>query len=237
MNRLFIDPQNPNTVYARGTYPWYVNGNLWGATGGIFKTVDGGASWKALPLPDSRPAGPPPVFASPLAFDSQNPGTIYAVGGFPSALFKTTDGGATWSVANSTMSFFSMAIGPQGSNTLYGANSNGIFKSTDAGLSWTATGSGLSSGAGFFFNVVDPQNPSTLYASGFDGLFKSSDGGANWTLLNRGLSTTRVQALALDPQNSSSIYATNWGLLRSADAGITLESRQHRGFLSRRDHN
>ena len=220
VNRLLIDPQNPNTVYARGTYPLYVNGNLWGNIGGIFKTADGGASWKALILPDSRPPGVLPFSnAMPLAIDSQDPATIYVSGGFPTALLKTSDGGATWSVVDSTMSFFSMAIGPQGSNTLYGANSSGIFKSTDAGLSWTKTGSGLSSGAGFFFNVIDPQDPRTLYASGFDGLFKTTDGGANWTLLNSGLSTARIQALALDPQNSSSMYATYWGLLKSADAG------------------
>ena len=221
VNRLLIDPQNPNTdLRARAPTRCMSTATCGATSSGIVKTADGGASWKALPLPDSRPPGLPFSNAMPLAMDSQSPVTIYVSGGFPTALLKTSDGGATWSVVDSTMSFFSMAIGPQGSNTLYGANSSGIFKSTDAGLSWTATGSGQSSGAGFFFNVViDPQDPRTLYASGFDGLFKTTDGGANWTSLNYGLSTARIQALALDPQNSSSMYATYWGLLKSADAG------------------
>jgi photosystem II stability/assembly factor-like uncharacterized protein len=223
-----IDSQNPNTVYALGSFPLYLNGNLRGYTRGMFKTTDGGDSWKAIILPDSRPPGNPSA-APAFALDSENPGSIYASGGFPAALLKSADGGATWSMVNSR-TFFSLTVGPQGSNTLYGANINGVVKSTDGGLSWTPAGSG-SAGAGFNFLVIDPQYPSIgAYASGFDGLFKTSDGGANWTKLNSGLSTMSVRTLVIDPLKSSSLYVTDWSLLRSTDGGSNW-SRVNTGYF------
>lgn len=60
VNVLAIDPQNPNTVYAIGNFPIYVDGNARCCSRGIFKTMDGGASWNALTLPfGSRPDLPP----------------------------------------------------------------------------------------------------------------------------------------------------------------------------------
>src|SRR5262249_28056179 len=109
---------------------------------------------------------------------------------------------------------FSLAIDPHGSNTLYAGTFKGIFKSTDAGTSWTATTSESSTVLG-----IDPQYPSTVYASGAGGLLKTTDGGANWSTLNSGLSTAVINSLAIDPQNSSSIYAMDWNLLHSTDAG------------------
>ncbi len=63
--------------------------------------------------------------------------------------------------------------------------------------------------------AIDPANSKILYAGlrGNDnkgtggGVFKTTDGGASWTAINTGLASTRVQALAVDPANSSTVYA------------------------------
>jgi photosystem II stability/assembly factor-like uncharacterized protein len=76
--------------------------------------------------------------------------------------------------------------------------------------------------------VVDPQNPDTLYAAGAfgdpgrDGVFKSSDGGASWNAINSGLpARSGVHVLAIDPQNSRTVYAgsSGSGVFKSVDGG------------------
>src|SRR5262249_15208868 len=138
-----------------------------------------------------------------LAIDPRNPGTVYAgafiypVGG--STVFKTTNGGE---------------LKPSGSWS-------------NAGLT------------GFNYAeilAIDSQNPSTIYARavsfGYPSVFKTTNGGASWTAVaalsglppssssvNSGL-PNNVTALAIDPQNSSTVYAgTGSGVFRSTDGG------------------
>ena len=73
---LAIDPQSPTTIYA-------------GTDGGISKSTDGGARWKALSVSSFE------LPVSTLAIDPLNRGTVYA--GTYRGVFKTTDGGESWS--------------------------------------------------------------------------------------------------------------------------------------------
>jgi photosystem II stability/assembly factor-like uncharacterized protein len=216
---LAVDPQNPSTVYAA-------------ADGGIFKSTDAGSNWSAVNtgLPNSY------YFIGILAIDPQNPRTIYAGtwgeiwGEFrdPVGIFKSTDGGTSWSAASfglpgnlSGIGF--LVIDPHNPNTVYAETDQGVFKSSDGAASWNAANSGLR-GNHISTLVFDPRTPGTLYAGGSGGVSKSTDDGVSWNAANSGLPTNRaVMVLAIDPQNPSTVYAGNSdsNLFKSTDGGTS----------------
>src|SRR5882762_4679096 len=121
------------------------------------------------------------VLISALVIDPLTPTTLYA--GTPGGMFKSTDGGATWSASALVNTISALAIDPLTPNILYAAVSGGIFKSTDGGVTWDRSGD-LPGGV----LVFDPLNPTTLYAGGVGtsndtpgDLYKSTDGGASWS--------------------------------------------------------
>jgi photosystem II stability/assembly factor-like uncharacterized protein len=225
---LAIDPQNPDTVYAADTYT------------GILKTTDAGATWTAV-NPELRLATPTDVLA--LRINPQDPATIYA--GTDAGVFTTTDAGANWSAVNAGLPFAPyghlpvsiLALDPQASGTIYivDAGWQDIFKSTDGGASWAPTlarepGGLVVRGARLNTNAlaIDPRNPRTLYVAGSygqsgqgsgTGVIKSTDGGVSWTEVDSGL-PGYVNALAIDPQNSGTLYAgSGSGVFRSTNGG------------------
>src|SRR5206468_2868837 len=171
-----------------------------------------------------------------LAIDPQSPATLYvAVQGdrVYSDLYKSTDGGSTWSAVNAGLpatSVETIAIDPQTPTTLYaGTSSYGVFKSTDGGGRWTAANTGLPATYGAL--AIDPQTPTTLYAgTSSQGLFKSTDGGVSWAAANTGMpqregssSYREVLSVAIDPQTPSTLYAgtSGGGVFKSTDGGGT----------------
>jgi len=130
--------------------------------------------------------------------------------------------------------FFRMAVDPQNPDIIYGIYGGtlvGVFKSKDGGASWNNAGlNGFSVGA----LIIDPQKSTTLYAvtSGPDEygdpirVFKSTDGGASWNESDSGLPGCCTDTLAIDPQNTGTLYATTGGynaraLFKSTDAGTS----------------
>jgi len=128
---VVIDPQNPNVIYA---------GN---AQYGLYKSTDGAAQWN-VSLSGRL------MDAHCLAIDPVDSSTMYActyeAATNPNRIYKTTDGGDTWYEADSGIVtqtwtwFFSLAIDPHDSTTVYAGTSRGIFKSLDAGESWFPIG-------------------------------------------------------------------------------------------------
>lgn len=221
-----FDPQG--TLYVAGYYPQR----------DLLTSTDGGATWNT--------AGSLPVnygFAD-LAIDPQNAGTLYAAsvgnlgGRTVGTLFKSTDGGATWSqtgsgLATSNADFFAggtLAIDPKNPQTLYIAMTmSGVHKSVDGGATWSAANAGMPQnfqGCCISGVAIDPQNPSTLYAASLFSLYKSTNGGLSWSTAGsgiwQGLLVYGSRPLAVDAQNSSTVYAiTGIGLFRSTDGGET----------------
>src|SRR5262249_6560676 len=102
-----------------------------------------------------------------LAIDPQNPDIAYA--GTRTGMFKTTNGGISWSGMDSAIVALSFAIDPRTAGTVY-AGGYGVFKSTDGGTNWTAPDSTWPSySTGQYVRVnalpIDPQNPTTLYSA------------------------------------------------------------------------
>lgn len=145
---------------------------------------------------------------------------IQAKGG--GGLFKTTNGGTSWTVSNTGLTYLNnaIAVDPTNPNRVYSANGFGVSRSTDGGNTWTPTTFNTFSA---FSIVLDPNNPSVIYAGSVNGVGKSTDAGNTWTtnaagFVNAGI----VETTAIDPTNSSILYAgtSNGGVLKSMDGGI-----------------
>jgi photosystem II stability/assembly factor-like uncharacterized protein len=214
---LAINPQDGSTLYAAN---W----------SGMVKSTNGGADWKAVS------SGLPANCCGSLAIDPQAPDTIY-VGGY-SGVFRSTDGGANWT--NTGVPFWlnpisysvnppnpsaGLAVDPQSSAIVYAATlGGGIFKSTDRAMNWSAVNSGLSA-TEVFSSAIDPHDPRTMYAATTTGLLKTTDGGASWSAA----SSFQANQVAIDPQNTSTIYAgmrysQPGEIFKSTDGGATWNS-------------
>jgi photosystem II stability/assembly factor-like uncharacterized protein len=229
---LAIDPASPSTLYALTV------GNSMGSqiSPGLFKSVDGGGSWRAIGTADG---------VTSLAIDPTNSTTLYA--GTSLGVVKSTNAGASWVNAGNNLpsgTVSRLLIDPSTPSTLYalisninpsfglGANQSAIFKTTDGGNSWTAVNTGFPPSAYISVLALAPSAPSTVYAfaPAFDptqsggpligGLLKSTDGGQSWNTLNTLPGGAFVSYLAIDPISSSTLYAVvNSRLLKSSDGG------------------
>jgi photosystem II stability/assembly factor-like uncharacterized protein len=218
VNILAVDPQDPSTVYA-GTGlrdGW----GPFGVLGGVLRSTDGGTSWSVVTsgLPSAG------VSVNALIIDPRNTRTVYAgTGGtaigyvdqaYPDGIFKSVDGGESWSAASSGLPgdyISSLVMDPQNSETIYAGTGRGLFKTTDGGISWHAANSGLPDRIVADSLVIDP-NTGTIYAGGRSGIFRSTDGGENWSTLNySGLPPAGLGLLALDSQDPSTLYSVAGG--------------------------
>jgi hypothetical protein len=121
-----------------------------------------------------------------------------------SALFKSTDAGATWTdVRLSLRSINSMVPDPRAPGTFYAVSGDRIIKSTDSGNSWTETGQRFASS--LFF---DRRNPATVYGLSEMRFYKSTDGGASSSVvdISHGNTLDAATSVVVDPKNSSTLY-------------------------------
>ena len=211
---LAVDGGRLGTVYA-AVNPEFASPP---ATGGLYRSVDGGVSWEA------RNAGLPQIPSRRLldvAADPLSPGTVYtAVSGF--GIFRSDSGGARWTPSlrgNEPIRIEQAAADPFATHTLYAHQ----VKSTDGGASWRRPPNvPLRAPLDIF---PDPLTPGTIYWTGFADdlptltLFKTTDGGEGWVVL--GLDFP-VNDLAIDPVDANTVYACHGaGVEKSVDGGIS----------------
>lgn len=167
-----------------------------------------------------------------VAIDPTDSRTIF-VGAAAGGVWKTTDGGESWSTTfdhQSALAMGALAIDPSNHLTVYAGTGedmpnstsytgDGIFKSTDGGATWNQ--SGLTQVGAFSRLRVHRQHPNILYAAGSrtaGGFYRSTDAGATWTRTYSG----DVYEAAVNPANSDTvIIATSAAVYRSNDAGLT----------------
>jgi len=192
----------------------------------LFKSVDAATNWNndiyGLKAPVAQ-----------LVVHPTQPLTLYA--GTGNGVFRSTDGGKTWSAINNglTARFVeALVIDPSTPTTLYVASlgfagTSGVYKSTDGGNSWNLRSHGLTN-TNLRSLAIDPVTPTTLYAGAFNGpIFKTIDGGDNWA--PSGNSTPIIPlSLAVDPHTPTRIFASEatgvGGVFRSIDSGATWQS-------------
>lgn len=194
------------------------NGILWagGVDGGVWKTTNNAAGW--FPLDDFMAN----LAISCLAMDPTNPNIIYAGTGEGvynsdsvqgAGIFKTADGGATWTQlsSTSTSSFFyvnRLAICPTNSLILLAATQSGLFRSVDGGTNWTSV-----STTETLDLMYHPTNGAQCVASGWNGnAFYSMDGGVTWSAATglpavAGFAAGRVE-LAYARSNPDMVFAS-----------------------------
>jgi photosystem II stability/assembly factor-like uncharacterized protein len=226
---MVIDLTDPNTLYLGES-------DDQDGYSAVLKSTDGGANWTAAW--DWFTGLQLSVMA--LAIDPAHPATLYAgiddgsatpfvVPSAPgsSGLFKSTDGGASWSNTGFTNSAVNLlAINPSNSKIIYAGTEEhysvpkgfqGLFKSTDGGISWVAINNGLAGVIETHLTsttalIFDPANSNILYlGTSNGGVFRSVDGGADWSPFNDGLTNLQIRALAVAPGTTHTVYAGTSG--------------------------
>ena len=146
-----------------------------------------------------------------LAIDPLTPSTIYA--GTDGGVFKSTNGGGSWSASGLPDAVNILAINPSNPSILYASGDNLLlFKTTDGGAHWAdITPSDRPPGSWVrYVLVIDPSDPSTFYVSNnyVAEVFQFTGGGSARSLFG---AFGFVYALAIDPSNSSILYAGTYG--------------------------
>lgn len=226
--KITFDPANPDTIYA-GT--WCMRG--------LFKSTNAGDDWKWLPEHFH--------YVMNIKMDPFNSRVIYLAD--HDGLFKSSDGGNSWTILNEPVfqdvHFHGLAIDPNNPNVVYAGTVGGppwnshqippfgtIYKSTDAGATWFEINDGYPSDSSSVHTIaIDPSNSNIIYLGTYKwdifhnqgygiGVFKSTDGGNSWIEKNQGLTTLNIHTLAIDPFNTSTVYAgTHIGLFKTTDGG------------------
>ncbi|CAN5502369.1 hypothetical protein BH10ACI2_BH10ACI2_20150 [soil metagenome] len=198
ISRVRVNPKNPDIVYVAAL------GHLWGNNDqrGIFRTKDGGKTWEKILYRDSGTG------ASDLILDPSNPNMIYAAfwqisrkpwrmdsGGEGSGLFKSTDGGDTWTdisrnrgLPSGVLGKINVTVSPVNTNRLWAMIENkdgGLFRSDDAGESWQKMSDNPNiRQRPWYFNRVyaDTESENTVYVLNVQ-FQKSIDGGRTFTTI------------------------------------------------------
>ena len=146
-------------------------------------------------------------------------------------LFKSTDGGKTWTESDNGFSHDSataiheIKIDPQDTNTIYigttehGARTgNGLWKSIDTGSTWTRANNGMEDDSSVYVILIQPKQSNVLLAGTGEGIYSSTDGGASWNQVATG--TTRD--MEYDLSDPDVVYAGKEdGVFLSKDFGLT----------------
>ena len=155
-----------------------------------------------------------------IAIDANNPNHII-IGAVTGGVWKTTDGGVTWTPLSdyfSNLYVYSVAIDPQDSNTYYFGSTNGlIYKSVDGGATWNL----LADVSNSLINkiVINPTNSDIIFASSQNaGMYVSIDGGASW---NYPISDSRCYDIEFKPDNPNIVYVSGSGFHKSIDGGTS----------------
>jgi photosystem II stability/assembly factor-like uncharacterized protein len=193
-----VHPKNPDIVYVAAL------GHLWGPNEmrGVYRTTDGGATWKQV-LKRSNTAG-----AVDIAMDPGNPRVLYAAmweisrkpwrmdsGGPGSGLFKSTDGGDTWTeishapgLPRGVQGRIGVTVSPVNTERVWAlveATDGGLFRSDNGGRNWTKVNDSndLKQRAWYYAHIfADTKNADMVYALNV-GIYRSIDGGRTFSAL------------------------------------------------------
>lgn len=214
---VIIHPTNPDVVYVASQGP--VHGPS--PDRGIYKSVDGGATWKKTLYVDENTG------ASSLSMDMNNPRILYAAtwqhrrhpwkvesGGPGSSLWKSTDGGETWAKIvdglPKELGKMGISVSRANSNRVYAIvetekSKSGLYRSDDSGKKWTllSNNQDISSRSWYYMEVfADPVNEDIVYVLNAP-MMRSIDGGKNFQRISVGHGDTHD--LWINPKNNNNL--------------------------------
>jgi len=171
---IVFDPQTRGIIYAGCFLPG----------GGIAKSVDGGRTWSTINN-GLTTASSQKVWSLIIdPFDSQ-----VLVAGTDAGIYRSSDGGADWTLQDATLVSYSLASDPNHQGYLYAGGSTGLRKSTDDGNTWTQVNVSGPAWYGALTVAVDPKSADTIFIVPTQGpaVGWSPDGGISWFWLSNGL--------------------------------------------------
>jgi len=236
IGKIVIDPTDPNVVWIAAV------GHLWGSNPerGVYKTTDGGGTWKKVLFRDENTG------AIDLAMDPHDHNVVFAAmyqrqrkgwgfngGGPGSGIYRTTDGGATWTELTSGLpggekGRIGIALSARDSRTVYAVveadppGTGGVFRSLNRGDNWEHLTS-LNPRPMYYSRIyLDPKDGNRVYLMGSNrGLWASDDGGHSFRDVFSGVHG-EDHVLWIDPENSNRLIAGgDGGVSISYDRGLS----------------
>src|SRR5262245_47739876 len=243
---MAVAPSDPNIIYV-GSGEACIRGNITYGDG-VYKSLDGGKTWRNLGLADTRQIGR--VIVHP-----RNPDIVFvaafghAFGPNPErGIYRSTNGGKNWEKVLSKddkTGGIDIAFDPNNPNVLFaalyeavrqpwsmssGGPGSGLYKSNDGGTTWKRLeGNGLPSGLlgriGVSASGADSTRVYAVIEDKEGGLYRSDDGGEKWTKVNDDQRFSQrawyFNHIFADPKSPDTVYVLNTGLFRSTDGGKT----------------
>jgi photosystem II stability/assembly factor-like uncharacterized protein len=242
---VVIDPRDANVVYVAAL------GHQYGpsAERGVFKTIDGGKTWNKVLYKDENTG------AISLSMDPQHPDTVYAAvwqtrrppwntyppsNGPGSGLYKTTDGGKSWTqLSNGLPAKFGrvgLAVAPSQPSRVYAQVDaadlahGGVYRSDDSGATWTHEAGGAAQRRiwqrGWYFSgiTVDTKNPDVVYVMD-TATYRSDDGGKTFNAIKGSPGGDDYHTLWINPDDPTHmVLGSDQGVVVSVDRAKTWSS-------------
>jgi photosystem II stability/assembly factor-like uncharacterized protein len=238
-----IAPNDANLVWVGTGENNNRQSGSWG--NGVYKSIDGGKTWKHMGLRDSKHIAR--IIVDPVDHDVVYVAALGSLwgAGKERGVFKTTDGGVTWTnvlFVNEDTGATELVQDPLNNKVLYAATyqrrratwgfnggglGSGIHKSSDAGRTWTKLTSGIPSGPlGRIGMDIYRANPNILYAriehQSESGTYRSDDAGLSWRKMsNVNPRPMYFSQIRIDPTNDLRVYVLGVQLHISDDGGKT----------------
>jgi photosystem II stability/assembly factor-like uncharacterized protein len=247
---IAISESDENVMYV-GMGEHAVRGVMTTYGDGVYKSTDGGKTWKNTGLEKTR-------HISDVVVHPSNPDVVWVAAQGPvhgpspdRGIYKSTDGGVTWKktlYVDENTGASSLSVDMTNPRIVYAATwqhrrhpwkveSGGagcsVYKSTDGGETWNKINEGLPKEMGKIGVSVSRANPNRVFAiveaeKSKAGLYRSDDGGKKWTLLSTDAAITSrswyYMEVFADPLNADAVYVLNAPMMKSIDGGRTFQN-------------